>query len=265
MNSVNSDDTPAAEASISPPEPDAPPGAGFARDLAAVTRFAVGLEQGSDEGVLVHSFSVPGCVAAGPDRDAALESFGAELASWLAFLGSVAEPVPDPGRELDIVVEEWISTDEALAGGGGSVLFETDLAPLEPEEIQLVLHRLGDLRGPLLRAIRQAGEPGLDRAGESGWTARHVCEELARAQWWTLTRLGASPLAEVPGRTLGRLDTAMALVVQQLTTPTPEPIPALELEGELWSPRKVARRLLWLEWTLGGTALSILGGDSHTT
>jgi hypothetical protein len=155
---------------------------GFARDLSRDSAFVVGLEQGSDGAVLVHGLSLPGCVGAGSERDAALASFADQLASWLHFLAAVGEPVPDAERELDIVVEEWISSGEALATGGGTGFFEADLQPLDPEEIHLVLQRLGDLRGRLLRAIKQAGEPGLDRAGESGWTARRVCDEPSRAQ-----------------------------------------------------------------------------------
>ena len=87
-------------------------------------------------------------------------------------------------------------------------------------------------------------------------TVRAVLDELARAQWWTLSRLGASPMAEVPERTLARLDTAMALVVQHLgELPPGRQETRLTLDGEDWTPRKVMRRLLWLEWTLGRTAL----------
>ena len=62
-------------------------------------------------------------------------------------------------------------------------------------------------------------------------------------------------MAEVPGHPIGRLDTAMALVVQQFTAlPAGDRGRDLELEGERWTPRKVLRRLLWLEWSLGGAA-----------
>jgi hypothetical protein len=69
-------------------------------------------------------------------------------------------------------------------------------------------------------------------------------------------------MAEVPDRILGRLDTAMALVVQQLTSLDEEARSrVLELDGEQWTPRKVVRRLLWLEWALGGGALRALEAE----
>jgi len=128
---------------------------------------------------------------------------------------------------------------------------------------------LGDLRGPLLSAIRAIPrreiEAALDAPAEGGWSVRRVLEELARAQWWTLTRLGATPLGEPPDATLARLDTAMALVVRELVELTPERRGVrLEMEGEEWTPRKVLRRLLWLEWTLGRAALRALGQATPT-
>ena len=51
----------------------------------------------------------------------------------------------------------------------------------------------------------------------------------------------------------------MALVVQQFTGFAREQrAMVIELEGEVWTPRKVLRRLLWLEWSLGRAARSVL-------
>src|SRR5690606_27479372 len=114
-------------------------------------------------------------------------------------------------------------------------------------------------RGRLLRELKPLGRGALDGARGDLGEVRQVLDELARAQWWTLTRMGASPLAEVPQAVLGRLDTAMALVVQQFTGFAREARDrTVELDGEVWSPRKVLRRLLWLEWWLGRTALALL-------
>jgi hypothetical protein len=99
----------------------------------------------------------------------------------------------------------------------------------------------------------------LDAESEAGWTVRQILEELARAGWWTLSRLGASPMADVPDATLGRLDTSIALAVQAFTEmPADRRGMRLELDGEEWTPRKVLRRLLWQEWALGRAAASAL-------
>jgi predicted RNase H-like HicB family nuclease len=217
--------------------------------------FSVGLEQGPGRASRAHALDLLGCAAEGDTPEAALEAFSGVLTEWLTLLHAVGEPVPPPDTELEIAVDEWIETDADIAAGQSDVCFEADLRRLTDTEIGNGLRRLGDLRGQLLRRVRAVPDAELDRPVPRGWTARQVLDELARAQWWTLSRLGSSPLAQVPPRVLGRLDTAMALVMTRFTTLTPEERGrVLDLDGETWTPRKVLRRLLWLEWLLGRTA-----------
>lgn len=222
-------------------------------------RISVGLEEGSDGAFLVHALSSPGCAAGGTTQEEALAAFQMELGAWLEDLAAIGEPLPDEEAELEIAVDEWVQTDADVVSGESTVCFEHDLRLLEDAEIQRGLQRLGDLRGLLLAQVRRLPDAELDQKFGGGWTVRRTLEELARAQWWTLSRLGASPLAEIPARTLARLDTAMALVVQQFTREVPNaPGQVLEIDGETWTPRKVLRRLLWLEWTLGRVARAAL-------
>jgi predicted RNase H-like HicB family nuclease len=235
----------------------------------AQARFPVGLEQGRGGATVVHAFSVPGCMAAGGTKEEALEVFGTALGAWLDFLAHAGEPVPDRNQELEIAVEEWIVTDADVDAGESSVRFEADRPALGDAELLRGVRILGRLRARLLPHVRRARNEDLEKLGPPGWNARVILDELARAQWWTLTRLGWSPLAEVPGSVVGRLDTAMALVVQHLAhLPADRRALLLELDGEEWTPRKVLRRLLWLEWSLGGAALHALsagGGGGHAT
>ncbi|MBW3627988.1 MAG: hypothetical protein KY464_01710 [Gemmatimonadetes bacterium] len=221
--------------------------------------FSAGLEEGRDGAALVHSLTIPGCVVGGRDREEALAGFPAVLSDWLHFLAEHEEQVPPPGSELEIAVDEWVTTQSDVASGVSSALFTSDERPLTRVDIDVCLRRLGDLRGPLLRVLRRVPPADLERVEVGDWTASRVADELARAQWWTLTRLGASPLAEVPEAPVARLDTAMALVVQRFTEMAPDvrAEPVL-IEDELWTPRKVLRRLLWLEWELGGSLLRLL-------
>lgn len=226
--------------------------------------FPVGLEQAEDGAMLVHSLSVPGCVAGGEDQERALAAFPAALSDWLTVLGELGEPLPEPDAELEIAVDEWILTDADVAAGESTACFDADRVPLEEAEVYASLRRLGDLRGRLLARVRRLRDAELDRETGHGWTLRRALDELARAQWWTLSRLGASQLGDVPDRTLGRLDTAMAMVVQRFTElPADARGTTVELDGEEWTPRKVLRRLLWLEWTLGNAVLSALDTDGR--
>jgi predicted RNase H-like HicB family nuclease len=231
-------------------------------------RVSVGLEQGADGSLWVHPLEPSGPAGVGASPEEAVGDFERELMEWLHFLASAGEPVPRVDAELEIAVDEWIETDAEVGRGESLALFAADVRALGDEELRRGVRILGDLRGTLLARIRRLPrrevDAALDAPAEGGWTVRQVLEELARAQWWTLSRLGASPMAETPDATIGRLDTAMALVIQHLGHLEPERRGTrVELDGEEWTPRKVLRRLLWLEWTLGRAAGAAL--DARTT
>jgi predicted RNase H-like HicB family nuclease len=225
------------------------------------TSFAVGLEEGAEGATLVHALDLPGCVAGGETQEEALAAFQSVLSQWLVTLGALGQPLPPADAELEIRVDEWHMSDAAVAEGESAILFDADRVDLDEAEISRQLQRLGDLRGYLLSRVRPLPDAALDGIWRGEWTARVALEELARSHWWTLSRLGSSSMAEVPDRTLARLDTSMALVVQRFTELTPDARSrVVEIEGELWTPRKVLRRLLWLEWTFGRLALAALAG-----
>ena len=221
-------------------------------------RIRVGLEEGVDGVLLAHALTIPGCTGTGDSPEAAMADFGLSLVQWLRFLASAGERVPPPDQEIEVSVDEWIATDAAVAQGESTALFEADLPPLGQDEAELGVRRIGDLRGRLLAPVRRRRDVNLDvPVPRLEVSVRQVLEELARSQWWTLSRLGASPMAGAPDHTLARLDTAAALVVDRLTTLADDARGRrVELDGEEWTPRKVLRRLLWLEWTLGGMALA---------
>ena len=228
------------------------------RDLGMdeLTDIRVGLEQGADGAVMAYALTLPGCAAAGDSAEAAMAAFERVLGAWLRFLADAGERVPPADAEIAVSVDEWIETDAAVRAGETQVLFADEVRAVTQEELETAVRRIGDLRGRLLARVRRRRDVNLDVPAPGGGTVRRVLEELARAEWWTLSRLGASSMAGAPDHTLARLDTAMALIVDRLTT-----LPAdlrgarLELDGEEWTPRKVLRRLLWLEWTLGAVAL----------
>lgn len=222
-------------------------------------RISIGLEEGADGAVLAHGLSTPGCTALGTSATDAVAAFQVALHDWLPRLAAVGAPMPPLGAELELSVDEWLRTDAHVTAGESTACFAADVVTLSDAEIDAGLRLLGELRARLLRRVRRLPDAVLDAESPAGWTARQILEELARAAWWTLSRLGASPRAELPAGTLGRLDTAMALSIQQFAHLAPERRAAhLVLDGEEWTPRKVLRRLLWLEWALGRAAVTAL-------
>lgn len=222
-------------------------------------RISIGLEEGVDGAILAHGLTIPGCTALGANAADALAGFEVALRGWIALGAAIGAPTPPDDAEIELAVDEWLRTDAHVAASESTVCFAADVAALTDAEIDEALRMLGALRARLLGRVRRLPDAALDAESPAGWTARQILEELARAAWWTLSRLGASPLAELPPATFGRLDTAIALVIQQFAHLAAERRAAqLVLEGEEWTPRKVLRRLLWLESALGRAAVSAL-------
>jgi predicted RNase H-like HicB family nuclease len=225
----------------------------------SASTIAIGLEEGADGALLAHALDLPGCAASGATPEGAVAALQPVLFAWMGLLARSGEPVPPRDAELQLVVQEWIGTAARVQSGETLVLFEADAAPLDAAEAERLLLRLGGLRGRLLAPLRRRPAALLEVETAGGMTVGTVLEELARAQWRMLAGLGASPMAAVPDGTLARLDTAMALVVDRIVSLGDAARARLvELDGEEWTPRKVLRRLLWLEWTLGGAVLDAL-------
>jgi len=218
-------------------------------------RIVVGLETGRG-GVLAHALDLPGCIAAGNDGQEAISNLPTQLGAWLRFLAETGEAVPPPDTEIELAVDEWIETGADVEAGESTVLFDHDRDPISREEVDRSLTRLGDLRARLLRALRGMSREAFE-AEEGTLSISRVLDELARSQWWTLSRLGASAMAAVPEGIVARLDTAQALTVQRFTElPDDRRGLLLEIDGEHWTPRKVMRRMLGTEWSLGRVVLA---------
>src|SRR5215213_7314735 len=148
------------------------------------TRISIGIEQGADGFLWAHPLGMAGCAAAGITAEAAVAAFEDELLEWLRFVAATGAPVPPPGAELELAVDEWIETDAKVGEGESVALFAADVAALSDDEIARGMRLLGELRGSLLAAIRaiprREVEAALDGPAEGGWAVRQVLEELAR-------------------------------------------------------------------------------------
>jgi hypothetical protein len=228
-------------------------------------RIPVGLEASDSGYVHAHALTLPGLVATGFGAEDALGEFEHELPRWLGYLRDIGEPVPSLETEIRITVDEWVSTDVAVAAGESDAFFAADEEPLTDTEIRRGLALIGEMRAPLLPRIRRAKDADLEDIPAGSGHLRQVIDELARAQWWLLTRLGSSPLGQIPDTAVGRLDTAMALTIDRVAhLSADERAKVVEIDGEIWSPRKVLRRLVWIEATLGDLAMLALrrhGGE----
>lgn len=221
------------------------------------SRISVGLEQDAAGLIRAHSLDLLGFEALGRDAEEAVSAFAERLQRSLPVLEALGRDVPERSSELEIAVDEWIETEADLATGRSVACFEADRVPLADEELFGGLDLLGALRSRLIRPFKRTRNEQLEQLQAGEVSVRTLLDGLAQAQWWTLTRLGASPMAEVPEQVIARLDTSMALVVERMAhLPEARRGQELEIEGEYWTPRKVLRRLLWLEWSYGDAVLA---------
>lgn len=227
------------------------------------SRISVGLEEDDAGLIRAHSLDLLGLEALGQGAEDAVSAFMGRVQHALPILEQLGRPVPDRSAELEIAVDEWVRSDADLATGRSTACFESDREALSDQDLLAGLDLLGSLRSRLIRPFRRSRNEQLDQLQAGDVSVRTLLDGLAQAQWWTLTRLGASPMAEVPEQVVARLDTSMALVVERMANLSPDRRGLeIELDGEPWTPRKVLRRLLWLEWSYGD---AVLEGITQTT
>lgn len=242
------------------------------------TAYQVYAEVGTDGGALLFSFDPPGLAGHGASVAEALEQARtrgiAELLSMAATAGralvtdgrSSPWPVPAPAAPAvpgqpqahSLVVVETKHRRGPVANGNTTATFGPDLVPLAASEVPALLELLAESRRRLL-----AWRPILETAPEAAKLLRFrslphrksVAEQLAHVaatERWYLTRI-CPPLPPLPRLPRShnhweRLDSVRWLVVRSLSGLDPQQL-AVEhrVQGELWTARKVVRRLLYHE------------------
>lgn len=218
-------------------------------------------EIGTDGGALLYSFDPPGLVARGDSLTAALAGATAGHAELCDIEGSA---VPDGRVEPDhkshpsgfnfVVAEEYRRRGK-VANGNTSATFKPDLVPLSRAEVDHYLKLLAESRRRLLLLrplIDDAPDPAarLDfHPAPKRMSIRRQLQHIASCERWYLTKVwpGLGRLARAPD-VWARLATVRDLVVRTFQA-QPEASLALvrEVNGEVWTPRKVVRRLMYHE------------------
>lgn len=209
----------------------------------------VGMEALSPERMLAWGLDFPGCFAYGRNDAEALLRFAGNLLNFGAW---VSLHTDEPWFHLGDVDFRLV---EAYQGGGlpaehredGSVaFFEDDFRVLQRDEIANALTVFRWQREELLAGLEFTPVELLGQKipGEAR-TIQEVLLHIARTELMYLNKLdlGAEPLPEGSNP----LD-ALLFSQEQVETLLPgleENSAAIEVDGELWSCRKLARRLLW--------------------
>jgi len=230
-------------------------------------------EIGQDGGVLLFSFDPPGLLARGTSLGAAVreaaERGWPELRAMAAAAGRSLEaagkrspwptgatpPAAPGGEQTEVAIIETRERRGAVANGNTSATFRLDLAPLTPADVTASLELLAESRRHLL-ALRPLLECSPDPAAMLAFRSRpdrkSIAEQLmhiAAVERWYLVRIRPElPRLPVSAGPWERLAAVRGLVVRTLAGMGEHDLAIrTRVNGEVWTPRKVIRRLMYHE------------------
>ena len=220
-------------------------------------QIRIGLENGFEGRSIAWALDHPGCFAYGQDGAEALLSVPRAV---LAYAGWVAAHTPQNWLaglgDFDVRLVETFEVysvdaqfDLVAEGNLVNAFFHQDWKPLTRTELERAAQMLAWSHAELLE-FASALSPQVLNAPLEGerWTRLGIVAHVATAKWWLLDRLdlAGAPRSSLPKDVFERFAFTQARLLEVL--------PGLAgvaqvtgKDGELWSPRKLLRRVLWHE------------------
>lgn len=211
--------------------------------------YSLGLEQYEPGKWQAWVMELPGCFAKGSDPDEAVRRTPRAIADYFNWRDGYQRVTDEAAEQLQIDVVEQFRNYETLDGYWVNAFFAWDRKPLLAGEIDDIRWLLSCTRSDLITAVRRIPAATLDDRidGERFGSVAGILKHVATAERWYFDNLGLT----LPKESLGTDPFAMLEIVRRHTILN---LPRLahnttvtEVHGELWSPRKIARRTLWHE------------------
>jgi len=113
------------------------------------------VEAGADGECMAHVLDLPGCISRGHSQEEALDRVPAAIAGYQEWLERHGERLDGPDTEpVTVRVVETIEGPVPFRHGDRAALFQPDLLPVQPEDIERYLRLSGYARADLLSAAR---------------------------------------------------------------------------------------------------------------
>ncbi len=198
-------------------------------------RYRVFLETSADAlaegGYLAHVPELIGCAARGKTKEEAIANTRETIGAILALMRKHGVNVP-PANEL---IEMDVTETDALT-------LPPDYTTLRDDELEDLWERAAMSRQELLDTLVAISPNALMwKENEESWAIRNVLAHIAQADLWYASRLEEGGLREL----LYRISATRALLLQHLqNVPAAKRDHVTKHDGEDWTPRKVARRML---------------------
>ncbi len=224
-----------------------------------VATYQLYLESGPrKQKTMVHALDLLGCVANGPTTDAALVATPDAIRAYLRFLGRHHEAA-EPDADFTTTVADHVMEGQWLGNGSPQVVFRPDLQAVTEAEAHTWTQRLLGLRAEVLVLARPmsgdklaASPDGPGRSIEAilrhilGASRAYMGSAFGRqSELWALTNAierGEQDLMD------GMARAAEMAAGRLLAMTAEERARTLQRGKEVWTARKMFRRMLEHEW-----------------
>lgn len=221
-------------------------------------RILIGVENNNEGRSVAWALEHFGCFALGEDGQSAVVAMARSLPEYITWIEHHAEDPWFSPADIDIHLSEVFDDyyidkhfNQVGKDEGGRLIkafFKTDWKPLTLLDVERILQLISWSRQELVELISELDDDKLDKVIVDGeWTIRQIIAHLGRSEWWLVDRLGRTHSEELlPEDPIERLTKERGNLVEIL----PDLIELQQVvgkEGEIWSPRKVLRRVCWHE------------------
>lgn len=204
----------------------------------------VSIEQCEDQWI-AYVPALLGCFTSDKNREAAISTIPAAIMSYFGWVTAIGPYAPTVDPAAPIVIDEIVAERLLPETGEVNALFAADAPPLTGAEIARAVCLFDLTYRDLLSAVEGLTDEVLLKPVEGEWNIDGILYHTAAGEGWYLARLGLAPegFRQIEdSRTL--LDTIHHHTLSVL--PSLESVDRLEyVSGELWTPRKLLRRMLW--------------------
>ncbi|MEA2585498.1 MAG: hypothetical protein QOF33_3583 [Thermomicrobiales bacterium] len=166
-----------------------------------MTLYRLYLESGPKRRkTMVHVLDLLGCIANGPTTEDALAHTPDAIRAYLRFLHRHGAPA-DPAADVETEVAEHITEGMWLGNGDPSIVFEADLEPLPPDDVEEFIARLEWMRSDMLALVEGLSDGQWEEKPPTARAIRRILDHVSAAEYSYVRLFGKIPGLAGPGAT----------------------------------------------------------------
>jgi len=211
--------------------------------------YYLGIEQVEPGKWLAWVLNLTGCFARGATRDEAIAAAPQAIADFFNWRDGYVRVADSQIDLIQAEVTETFENYETIDGYWVNSFFEADRRVLSSAEVDDLRWLVNLSRSDLMQTVQRIAPAKMTTAieGERFGSIGGILNHIAGAELWYLQKMGlASERADLPESPLKALEKVRAQTIVMLPRLVDNDT-VKEVRGELWSARKVARRMVWHE------------------